>query len=228
MLTALLCVSLLFSCLFGFASVSFGLSADGFEYSVSGNNATVTAYNGTAVELTVPETFDGYNVTGISVKAFNDCTSLRKITIHKGVTLISSYAFDGCTSLKEINIDSENEKYSSADGVLFNKSQTYLYRYPEGKTETEYVIPDTVSFIGSYAFANAESLRELTIPSSVSGFGDGFAADCKSLISINVTEGNSYFFHPRVFCLTGTKRLFSIIPPPILKLITVFPTQSFQ
>lgn len=42
--------------------------------------------------------------TVIGRGAFQDCTSLKSITIPESVNEIESYAFDGCTSLKSITI----------------------------------------------------------------------------------------------------------------------------
>ena len=188
-----LCVVMLVSCLFGFSVSSYCLTEGDFELSVSGGNASITGYNGSETKLSVPSTLGDYNVTGISLSAFKNCTSLVSIDIPQSVTLISSYAFDGCTALEAINVDSENTKYSSVDGVLFNIAQTSLYRYPEGKTQSEYTIPDTVTFIGPYAFANAGSLSCLNIPGGVTAMGDGFITGCTALSAINVGSGNPVY-----------------------------------
>ena len=53
----------------------------------------------------------------------------------------------GCTSLTAITVDAANPAYSSVDGVLFDKSQTTLLQYPDGKAGA-YTIPDSVTSIG--------------------------------------------------------------------------------
>ncbi len=75
----------------------------------------------------------GNNVTSIGVEAFEGCTRLTGITIPNSVTMIGSEAFAYCTSLSEIAVEALNSFYSSVDGVLFNKSQTKLILFPEGK-----------------------------------------------------------------------------------------------
>ena len=78
--------------------------------------------------ITIPE-----SVTSIGTAAFGDCSSLTSITIPESVTSIGDYAFDGCSSLTNINVEKENSNYSSIDGILFNKAQTVIIKYPEEK-----------------------------------------------------------------------------------------------
>ena len=52
--------------------------------------------------ISIPESFDGYTVTSIAVKAFKNCGELTKVTIPDGVTIINTDAFSGCTKLLEI------------------------------------------------------------------------------------------------------------------------------
>jgi len=46
------------------------------------------------------------------------------------VTSIGGRAFEACTSLTSIAVDELNPVFSSADGVLFNKTQSTLRAYP--------------------------------------------------------------------------------------------------
>ena len=85
---------------------------------------------------------------------FLGCTSLASITIPNSVTYIDEEVFYGCTSLAEINVGSDNANYSSENGVLFNKAKTVLIKYPAGKTNTEYVIPNSVYGIREEVFEN--------------------------------------------------------------------------
>jgi hypothetical protein len=82
--------------------------------------------------------------------AFCVCTNLTSIAIPVNVTNIGLGAFAGCVSLAAIGVDPLNSVYSSVDGVLFNKAQTLLIRYPPAKTG-KYWIPSGVT-IGQLAF----------------------------------------------------------------------------
>jgi len=103
------------------------------------------------------------SVTYIRNKAFKDCSSLTLITIPKSVTSIGNSAFEGCSSLISITVDGENSKFSSIDGVLFNKDGTKLVKYPSGKIQTSYEIPASVTIIGDEAFKGRGSLASIIV-----------------------------------------------------------------
>ena len=106
------------------------------------------------------------SVTEIQEYAFKDCSSMESITIPQNVASIKGSAFQHCSNLKDINVDPENPTYSSVDGILFNKDQTTLIKYPPGK-EGEYTIPETVLHIENNAFSECKSLINLVIPEGV-------------------------------------------------------------
>ncbi|MGN0475138.1 MAG: leucine-rich repeat domain-containing protein [Acutalibacteraceae bacterium] len=91
------------------------------------------------INLEIPEEIFGKDVTEISDRAFENCTSITSVTIPASVKLIGNNAFLNCTSLTQINVAADNENYSSAEGILFNKTKTNLVCYPDGKNIGEVV-----------------------------------------------------------------------------------------
>ncbi len=135
--------------------------------------------------ITIPSEIDGKSVTSIGYWAFRDCTGLTSITIPNSVTSVYG-AFGGCTGLTSINVASDNNCYSSNNGVLFNKKKTELIGYPGGKSQTSYTIPNSVTSIGDGAFEDCTGLTSITIPDSVTSIGDSTFEDCTGLTSITI------------------------------------------
>jgi hypothetical protein len=156
-----------------------------FDYTTT--NGTITITGGcpsSSGAVTIPATLRGLPVTSISGAAFYGCTSLTSITIPSSVTSISEEAFFGCTTLTAIAVDPANPSFTSADGVLFDKSQTTLIACPGGKTGA-YTIPNSVTSISDGAFG-CTSLTSITIPNSVTSISDGTFYGCTNLTSITI------------------------------------------
>ena len=134
-------------------------------------------------EITIPD-----SVTSIGWSAFDHCTSLTSVTIPDSVTSIDDWTFSSCTSLTSIEVSGNNKNYSSIDGVLFNKDKSELITYPAGKTDSEYVMPNSVTSIGDYAFRSCENLTSITIPDSVTSIGNYAFERCESLTSVTIPD----------------------------------------
>ena len=143
--------------------------------------------------ITIPD-----SITKIGYGAFAECSGLTSITIPDSVTKIENYAFSRCSSLTSIIVGTENENYTSDDGVLFNKDKTELIQYPMGNAREQYVIPDSVTSIDSSAFALCISLTNITIPDNVTRIEEYVFEGCSGLTSItipdSVTEIGYYAF----------------------------------
>lgn len=136
----------------------------------------------------------------ISEDAFWSCYSISEVLIPKSVTTIEKSAFDFCNSLENIIVSSDNQTYSSVNGVLFNKNKTNIILYPKGKKSTSYTIPNTVVTIEDYALYSCDNLTNVIIPDSVTSIGEDSFGSCNSLESIQIgsnvkTIGESAFYY---------------------------------
>jgi uncharacterized repeat protein (TIGR02543 family) len=164
------------------------------------SQTTLVAYpHGRAGSYTIPE-----GVTSIGNTAFAECDALTGVTIPENVASIGDFAFMCCYNLTDFVVDDANTAYSSLDGVLFNKSQTILVAYPDGRVGN-YTIPPGVISIGDTAFASS-SLTSMTIPDGVTSIGDYAFGWCSILASVtipdSVTTIGSYAFL-QCFSLSG-------------------------
>ena len=147
----------------------------------------------------------GNNVATIGSQAFYDCPSLSRITIPASVTEIGFGAFSACPLLLEIQVDENNSVYKDIDGVLFSKDGSIIYNYPNGKTNTFYSIPDSVTSIDSWAFMHSCMLTNIVIGNSITEIENFSFSGCTSLTSItignSVTKIGGYAFE-RCYSLT--------------------------
>lgn len=162
-----------------------------------------------ATSVTIPN-----SVTAIESRAFYCCTSLASVTIPNSVATIGSSAFaycsnltavtipnsatdigasylggnvfGGCTSLTAINVSPGNPRFTSVDGVMFDKDVTRVIAYPAGRLASSYTIPASVTDIGEGAFEYCNNLTGMDIPDGVTTIGR-FAFDfCESLTSVTI------------------------------------------
>ena len=130
--------------------------------------------------ITIPN-----SVTSIGNGAFHDCRALTSVTIGNSAKNIENVGLVWSSSLISINVDVNNPNYCSIDGVLFDKNQTTLIRYPECK-QGAYIIPDNVTSIGNNAFSSCNKLTSVTIPNSVTSIGEEAFYDCNALTSVTI------------------------------------------
>lgn len=142
----------------------------------------------------VREVFIPESASSISEETFRDCTEIVSVTIPDTVTSIGNFAFSGCTSLSDINIpDSVKsigegafykcDRLADKKGFVIIRNVLYSYHgYDDIVT-----IPDGVTAVGDYAFADSFCMAELIIPDSVTNIGKGAFKDCRMLKKLTIS-----------------------------------------
>ena len=116
--------------------------------------------------------------------AFADCSGLTTITLGAGVNQIATSAFGGCTQLTAINVNPTNPVLSSIGGVVFDKSQTTLVKFPPGYPGS-YTTPGSVTRIAPYAAEDC-ALSALTLTAAVTNIGDIAFQGCGNLTNVTI------------------------------------------
>ena len=98
-------------------------------------------------------------------------TSLQSIIIPENVNYIGEGAFGENEELETIEVHENNKKYTSVDGILYNKEKTKLLVVPMKISGTVHV-PEGIKEIGDYCFAGGQ-LEEIELPNTVTTIGRG-------------------------------------------------------
>lgn len=125
------------------------------------------------------------NVFYIGEAAFYRCDSLTSIEIPASVTTIGIRAFMTSHELTNINVSSDNQHFTSVNGVLYNKDKTELIKVPCA-IKGDFDIPSSVTTIKESAFAGCDKLTNIEIPSSVTTIKDEAFFGCENLTSIKI------------------------------------------
>lgn len=176
--------------------------------------------------VTIPE-----GVERISYFAFADCpitdielpqslvmingsafarTKLTSVTFGRNIDQIIN-AFAETPTLQNFYVSAEHPRYTSVDGVIYDKSLFTLislpvgretFVFPEGVERVgegamlgsylkELVFPSSISEIGNNALTNCYALKSVTLPRSIDVLTDGMLSGCNALEELRMGPGLS-------------------------------------
>ena len=125
-------------------------------------------------------------IKAIGNYAFKSHEQLVEIILPSSLAEIEDYALWYNDGLEKITVSEANSNYTDEDGVLYNKAKTSLLRFPVGKLNTTFNIPETVTVVGTYAFAGSTRLTEISIPNGVVSIESDVFSNCSGLLSIDL------------------------------------------
>ncbi len=130
----------------------------------------------------------GNKITKIGKNAFKDCRSLVTVELPVSISSIGTGPFRGCCNLEAILVDSKNRYFKSVDNILFNKNKSTLICFPAKREGNTYTVPDSVTQISDWAFADCSALEQIIIPDSVTEIGEGAFYQCTGLHSVVIPD----------------------------------------
>lgn len=162
----------------GVLSIPESTTHDGTAYAVTGIGKQAFYMCEGLTAVTLPNT-----LKSINDKSFLGCHGLTSIKIPNLVEKIGKWAFMSCAQLERIDVEENNKKYCSKDGVLFSKDMATLIQCPSGK-KRECNIPENVTKISAQAFYGCVELTAMRIPHNVVYIGNDAFYGCVKLRTI--------------------------------------------
>ena len=153
-----------------------------YNYQVNSDSSLViTHYNGSGLNVTVPETINGNTLYSLGSEAFFNNKYITSVTVPGVVTNWGDYVFGNCELLTSAAISDgcKDLGYSTFTGCT--------------SLESVYLSNDLTS-VPDYTFVGCTSLKSVNIPSNAEFIGNGAFNGCTSLESIVFPEGISKIY----------------------------------
>lgn len=192
-------------------SAADGELADGVYYKIVGDHAAATGCADGVTDIVIKSEYNGLPVTEVS--GFAGKTDLKSVVLPDSVTTIKNAAFFGCTWLSEItfgasvlnvepsafydcyNVKKINipdiSKWCASSFANFNScpfAGTAADLYVNGEKVVDLVIPEGVTSISEYAFAELNSIHSVSLPKSLTEIGSSAFASCYGLEKVNISD----------------------------------------
>ena len=120
-------------------------------------------------------------IESIGKGTFKDCANLTEIHLPASVIDVEQGTFDECISLTAIEVDKDNMRYMSEEGVLYDRKRLSVVRMPRAGIKSEVRLPEWVRSIDAGAFKDCRNLRGITIPCGVAKIGASAFYGCRSI-----------------------------------------------
>ncbi len=129
-------------------------------------------------------------VTTLEGGSFRNMNNIKSITIPASLTTLNG-AFPCSGNLATINVNSNNSKYVSVDGVVYTQDMKTLVACGAGKTGA-LNIPESVTRIENNSVDGCNKITSVEIPNTVTYIGDWAFSGCSSLTKITLPDNANY------------------------------------
>ena len=147
--------------------------------------------------LTLPN-----SVKNISEYAFNSNTAMKSAVLGDNVKSIGNYAFSGCSNLTNLDL---GDSLVTIGDYAFNRSSV-----------SSITIPNSVTKIGKYCFADNTKLEKITISNDCRELSEGIFSGCSALTSVVLNDGLEKIYN---YAFANCKSLESIsIPSTVVQI----------
>lgn len=141
--------------------------------------------------VTIPNMIGGKKVSEVGNHAFKGCVGIEKIVVSEGIEILGNGVFINCKELKEVVLPRTLRRIGTSDptgcpkilGTMTKLEGTFEYTALE-----DVVIPDSVKYIGEYAFANCSRLQRVVLPDGLKEIRENTFCWCKSLREVVFPE----------------------------------------
>ena len=195
---------------FDFASIkanAASITSEDGMYEYDGNTITkVLKPNELPEDYVIPSIIDDTPITAVGMNAFENCNSIKKLTVPDSINSLSERAFKKCSGISEVYFnasncqmpvngsafasDTQSDNNYSIKTIVFGNN---VYNIPNdvcrGMNSLSVVTFGAgVKSIGVAAFKNCKSLEKISIPEKVSVINNHTFEGCSELQEINLNN----------------------------------------
>lgn len=174
--------------------LSYSLNSYGSAYTVNGKNL-----NPNTEKIVIPQTYNGLPVSEIQTGGFSGLTALKEIVIPSSVVKIGPDAFSDTALMNNTAAGSpvyadnwvvgfKEDENGQNDVTLKEGTIGIAYSTFEKKRVTSVIMPDSVKYIGYYAFFCCPELTNVVLSKSLDRIEPHTFRQCDKLSSIDIPD----------------------------------------
>ena len=177
------------------SGLSYNLLSDGEHYSIAGivnDSTSMTCY--LSKTIFIPSYLNNKEVVQIAENAFRENETIKWLFVQSKISSMGNSAFKNCINLEVVNL--KTTAISRIEESTFEGCKMGTFIYPNnlvyvGKkafmgTGALGAIPDSVTTIDEYAYANRSSSMSFVLPNSLNEIKKYAFANCKNILLSNL------------------------------------------